>query len=579
MGIVSGDVKIERLSRFFFVAPSWPVSLAIIIILGFIIDGASLRFGQNIQFFGSLCFTIPAMTGFLVTKPLVNLVSGQITWNRSALLALACTVFVVIISLIGMVVSVALLPFSYAIALGFIFGARLIVLAAIADYRLTRMAVPAFIQSGAGILVGIYLFTQPFGLFAITSSLIFGLGVVLLIWAIERPLNRAFHINALNFLNTFIAHITDGSKTMEDFFREIGEEVYVPQVSIFFREGGGKGVLFTVPNVHPGPLGEIGGGNLPNYLQSAFSEMVMVSHGTATHDFNLVAEDEIKKIVSAVQEAGRNLTFSGNASKSYRYRYGSVSVLYQVFNETLLIISTRSPEKTEDIDLGVGMAIMAEGHCAFRNVAFVDAHNCFTGDISTVQPGSLAAYEYQSAALHAIEEGSLKEQCSFRIGYTQVIPPYSRKEGFGDQGIEVLVIEVAGQTTAYVLIDGNNVQAGVRDLLRDHVLTRVDEAEVMTTDSHVVNILSGKNPVGFIVNPESILPYIDQAVNEALQTLAPGEAAGSTALCERIRVFGSQRVVQMASTVNAMILFMPPLSAAVLLLAFLLSLMLYMIIL
>ena len=53
------------------------------------------------------------------------------------------------------------------------------------------------------------------------------------------------------------------------------------------------------------------------------------------------------------------------------------------------------------------MAIMAEGHRAFRNVAFVDAHNCFTGDISTVQPGSLAAYEYQSAALHAIEEGSL----------------------------------------------------------------------------------------------------------------------------------------------------------------------------
>ena len=174
---------------------------------------------------------------------------------------------------------------------------------------------------------------------------------------------------------------------MEDFFREIGEEVYVPQVSIFFRQGNGKGVLFTVPNVHPGPLGEIGGGNLPNYLQSAFSEMVMVSHGTATHDFNLVAEDEIKKIVSAIREAGRNLAFSGDASRSCRYQYGSVSVLYQVFHETLLIISTRSPEKTEDIDLGVGMAIMAEGHRAFRHVAFVDAHNCFTGDISTVQPG------------------------------------------------------------------------------------------------------------------------------------------------------------------------------------------------
>jgi putative membrane protein len=578
MGVVSGDVRIERLSRFFFIAPSWPVSLAIIIILGFIIDGASLRFGQNIRFFGSLCFTIPALTGFLATKPLVNLFSGQITWNRSALLALGCTVFLVIISLIGMVVSISLLPFSYAIALGFIFGARLVVLAAIADYRLSRVVLPAFIQSGMGILIGIYLFSPPFGLFGVISSVVFGIGFVLLIWAVERPLYRAFHIHGLNFLNTFIAHITDGSKTMEDFFHEIGEEVYVPQVSIFFRDDNGKGVLFTVPNIHPGPLGEIGGGNLPHYLQSAFSELVMVSHGTATHDFNLVAEDEIKIIVSAIKEASRNLVFSRDASKSYRYHHGSVSVLYQVFHDTLLIVSTRSPEKTEDIEFGVGMAIMAEGHRAFNNIAFVDAHNCFTGDISTVQPGTLAAYEYQSAALKAINEGPGLEKFPFRMGSAQVIPPYSRKEGFGDQGIEILIIEAGMQKTAYILIDGNNVQAGVRNLLRDHALTRVDEAEIMTTDSHVVNILSGKNPVGLNIPPELIIPYIDQALNEALQNLAPGEAAGSTALCERVRVFGSQRVVQMASTVNAMILFIPPLSAAVLLLAFLLSLMLYMII-
>jgi putative membrane protein len=365
---------------------------------------------------------------------------------------------------------------------------------------------------------------------------------------------------------------------MEDFFREVSEEVYVPQVSIFFRREHGKGVLLTVPNIHPGPLGEIGGGNLPKYLQSAFSELVMVSHGTATHDFNLVAEDEIKKIVTAIREGGRNLTFSGKASKSHRFCYGTVSILYQVFHQTLLIISTRSPEKTEDIDLGVGLAIMAEGHRTFRHVAFVDAHNCFTGDISTVQPGTLAAYEYQSAALHAIEEGPNLEKYLFRIGSAQVTPPYSRKEGFGDQGIEVLIIEVSGQTTAYILIDGNNVQAGVRDILRDHVLTFVDEAEIMTTDSHVVNIMSGKNPVGLNVRPELIIPYLTRAVKEALGNLTPGEAAGSTALCERIHVFGSQRIVQMASTVNAMILFIPPLSAAVLLLAFLLSLMLYMII-
>ena len=578
MGFVSGDVKIERLSRFFFVAPSWPVSLAIIIILGIVIDGASLRSGQHIRFFGSLCFTLPALAGFLITKPLVRLLSGQITLNRSALLSLTCTVFLIIISLAGMVVSIPLFPFSYAIALGFIFGIRLVVLAAIADYRLIRMTLPAFVQSGVGILIGMVLFTPPFGLFATLSTIVFGIGFVLLIWALDRPLYRAFHIHGLNFLNTFLAHITDGSKTMEDFFHEIGEEVYVPQVNLLFRPENGGGVLFTVPNIHPGPLGEIGGGNLPNYLQSSFSELVMVSHGTATHDFNLVAEDEIEKIIRAIRKAESALVFSDKASRSHRYQYGSVSVLYQVFNDTLLIISTRSPEKTEDIDLGVGMAIMAEGHRAFRHVAFVDAHNCFTGDISTVQPGTLSALEYHSAALHAIEDGMRLEQSRLRFGSAQVIPPFSRKEGFGDQGIEVLVIEAGGQKTAYVLIDGNNVQAGVRENLRTSVLNLVEEAEIMTTDSHVVNVLSGKNPVGYHVDPELILPYLDQAVKEAINNLSWGEAAGSTTLCERVRVFGSQRMVQMASTVNAMILFIPPLSAAVLLLAFLLSLMLYMII-
>ncbi|HNO08008.1 MAG: DUF2070 family protein [Methanomicrobiales archaeon] len=578
MGFVSGDVKIERLSRFFFVAPSWPVSLAIIIILGIVIDGASLRSGQHIRFFGSLCFTLPALAGFLITKPLVRLLSGQITLNRSALLSLACTVFLIIISLAGMVVSIPLLPFSYAIALGFIFGIRLVVLAAIADYRLIRMTLPAFVQSGVGILIGMVLFTPPFGLFATLSTIVFGIGFVLLIWALDRPLYRAFHIHGLNFLNTFLAHITDGSKTMEDFFHEIGEEVYVPQVNLLFRPENGRGVLFIVPNIHPGPLGEIGGGNLPNYLQSSFSELVMVSHGTATHDFNLVAEDEIEKIIRAIRKAESALVFSDKASRSHRYQYGSVSVLYQVFNDTILIVSTRSPEKTEDIDLGVGMAIMAEGHRAFPHVAFVDAHNCFTGDISTVQPGTLSALEYHSAALHAIEEGMRLEQSRFRFGSAQVIPPFSRKEGFGDQGLEVLVIEAGEQKTAYVLIDGNNVQAGVRDILRTSVLNLVEEAEIMTTDSHVVNVLSGKNPVGYHVDPELILPYLDQAVKEAINNLSWGEAAGSTTLCERVRVFGSQRMVQMASTVNAMILFIPPLSAAVLLLAFLLSLMLYMII-
>lgn len=578
MAVVSGDVKMEGLSRYLVRSPSWPISIAIIIILGFVIDGASLRFSQNIHFFGTAAFTLPSLAGFLLTPPVIALFHRKVTWNRSALLALSCDVFAVIISLTGMVIGITLLPLSFAISLGFMFSVRLLVMAAMVDYRTGRMIFPALIQSLAGLLVGITMFDTPFGLLTLLLLIVFGIGTMLLIWAIERPLYRAFHIRGLNFLNSFIAHLADGSKNMEDVFREIGEEVYVPQVSLFFRKAQGQGVIFMVPNVHPGPLGEIGGGNLPRYLQSAFPGLVMVAHGTATHDFNLVAEDEIEKIVRTVRAGTDNLRYTDRGSRSFRYSVGSVSLLWQVFGDTLLMVSTRSPEKTEDIDFGVGMAIMAEGHRNFPHVAFVDAHNCFTGDISVVLPGTLAALEYQRAAGSAIDRGLAADQFPIEIGSSQVTLPYQRDDGFGDQGIETLVVRAGGQTTSYILIDGNNIQKGVREKILEAARGLADEAEVMTTDSHVVNTLSGKNPVGLRVPAENFLPFITRSVEEAIADLSPAEVAGQTVLCEKVKVFGSQRMVQMASTVNAMVLFIPPLSIAILALAFLLSVVIYLII-
>ncbi len=39
------DVRVERLTRYIFSAPSWPRSLALIVVLGFVIDAATYRVG------------------------------------------------------------------------------------------------------------------------------------------------------------------------------------------------------------------------------------------------------------------------------------------------------------------------------------------------------------------------------------------------------------------------------------------------------------------------------------------------------------------------------------------------------
>ena len=595
-----GDVKLGQLARFIFIAPSWQRSLFLFLLLGLFIDAAGAKSWLNLNlsapvtfplptvvsnyfslpvdfvFSGTLIFTIPAIAAFALTKPLIELGGKTMTWNRSALLALAGTVAGVIITLCALAGSVALIPLTYAISLGFIFGLRLLVLAAIADYRVPRMVLPALIQSGFGILVGMIIFSPSFAIFALVLHIVFGLGFGILIWIIEIPLKRAFQIRGLAFINAFIAHMTDGSsKGMEKFFREIGEEIFVPQVSFFFKREKGKQVILTIPNLHPGPMGEIGGGNLPKIIHDNFEEEMLVAHGCATHDFNLVSESEINKVIDALKRSQQGLLYSADAGKSGRTTIGSVQVLYQRFGESVLLVTTRSPERTEDIDFSIGMTIMAEGHRWFPHVAVVDAHNCMTDLSSPVLLATLTATEYQKAAAVAMEACRTTPQFPFRVGVAHHTLPYSREMGFGDLGIQVIVIDVDGQRTAYVLIDGNNMALGAREILLEEILRVVDNAEIMTTDSHVVNTITGKNPVGMNVPASEFSSFVMQALNAAIENLSPAQAAASTAQCNRVIVFGSNTISELASTVNAMLVFVAPLSLAMLLLAFLLSVIAY----
>jgi len=575
--VAAGEMRLERLTKYLFDAPSWPISLAILCILGLAFDAVGMRFGET-PFLGTLFFTFPAISSFILTKPLVSLIDRPMTWNRSALLALSCAVFEILIVLFGLIISPTLLDLCYALSLGFVFGLRLLVLVAIADHRITRMFVPAATQSIFGTFVGSFVLESKFLPFSILLEAIFCVGFIVLIWLIDRPLYRAFHVRGLDFLNSFLAHLTDGSRSLEEYFEKIGEEVTLPQVNIFFSRKDRRGLMLTIPNVHPGPVGEIGGGNLPKCMQSAFDGMVMVPHGAATHDFNPVSEKEIAKLVESVKRSQDALRFSPLASRSLRFSEGSVSMLCQAFDSTLLIVSTRSPERTEDVDFNIGMMIMGEGHRCFENVGFIDAHNSSGDDASYVLPATRLAMEYYHAGIRAIDEMPGEERYPLELGISQVRVPYTREQGFGDNGIQVAMVKVMDQTTAYVLFDGNNMEVGVRERIRDHILLQVDEAELMTTDSHVVNTIMGKNPIGLRVPVEEIIPWVDEAISEARADLSPAVAAGSTAWCEGIRIFGSHRITQLASTVNTMLIFIPFISAGMLFLAFLLSLIAYMLI-
>ena len=137
------------------------------------------------------------------------------------------------------------------------------------------------------------------------------------------------------------------------------------------------------------------------------------------------------------------------------------------------------------------------------------------------------------------------------------------------------MIDTGRQKTAYILFDGNNMHTGARDEIRRRLLARVDECEVMTTDTHVVNTISGRNQVGLQVPVDAFYPLVEEALIAALADASPAFSAGTTAWCRGIVVFGSQRISQIASTVNGMMGFMLPVAVIIILGAFLTTAMAY----
>jgi putative membrane protein len=105
---------------------------------------------------------------------------------------------------------------------------------------------------------------------------------------------------------------------------------------------------------------------------------------------------------------------------------------------------------------------------------------------------------------------------------------------------------------AWVLLDGNNMVCGLREPLRNAVLEMVDEAELLTTDNHIVNVLvGGFNPIGLNDPDEMIMDAVVRAMKEALADLKDAEVAGTRVEVGDIMVFGKGNTIRLSNSVNS----------------------------
>lgn len=539
------EERVSSLEKYLFRAPHWKYTILLTTAYSFL--AGFLFFNDALE--GFLLMGLTSLLSFSATFAVAKLLGGMMTPNRSALISSIDCAVITIFLLAGNFLSALhiISPYqAFVVGLGCVFGCRTVILmfVSLSD---SRALLPASFQTLLSFLtLRIYFRPDYF-----SSALIFAFflaGAFLYVSLINRPLSKMFGVSGSDFVRGYLA-LGESPSVLENFFDRMGEEVTVPVTVLGFAAGDKRKALFVIPSVHPGPVGEVGGGNLASKMAELVGGKVLTFHGAVQYDFSPTSSGEVRKVADAVKKAANEVEYSSAATKSVRVKGGDARILAQKFGDSVLLISSfQGP--TEDIEFGVGMAATAEVRRAgIKNAVLADAHNSGAKDARMITPGSKHSYELIDAVKKACSMLSPEAAGEIRMGISQRTN-FSRAQGIGDLGIQTAVVEVLRQTTAYILIDGNNMVEGLREeLIKD---LQVDEVEILTTDTHVVNIGRVHNYIGMSVNAEELRGEIRKCVEDAVKNLESVSAGMRTEVIS-VRVLGTGTTAQLVSAAKAIL--------------------------
>ncbi len=556
-----------------FKAPEPHQILGLMLLLG--VAGGFLLFGLGNPLVslasGLVLLALPVVVAGLVTKPIAEALGGKIYLRRSTLLALFGLIIVVLFLLVGRVLqpvwSVPMVRFLL-VGWGATLWLRQVILLATSNSNPWR-SLPAGLAQPLLALIPLAIL-EPLGilqslgrgelLITLVALAAFGTTGLLFTSVAIGPLTRGFGVDGLAMLRYSLDHWTEhgdeGREQMEGFFDAFAARVKSRVGLLVFRGGGRTKALLIVPTVHPGPFGQLGGSNLPEKLLAKLEDLtpaVLVAHGPSTHDQNLATSAEVDKIGAKVRGMLADLIYGAMASPMVRVHHGAANVCVQVFGGTALVVASQAPKPTDDLDAATGHAAVAAARAAGVDEALVvDAHNSLESGSGMVPFGSEESYDIVKAAEEATGLALKRVGRGLRVGYACRRTMSDPLRGLGPMGIQALAVEAAGQRTAYLLFDGNNMVPGLREEIRAEIQGLVDEAEVLTSDNHVVNaFIPGFNPVGLRWDHHELVSLSRELVQAALGDLEPAEAGAAADFVEDVHIWGHQSAVRLTTAIQS----------------------------
>jgi putative membrane protein len=280
----------------------------------------------------------------------------------------------------------------------------------------------------------------------------------------------------------------------------------------------------------------------------------IIAHGAATHDFNPVASKEVSKITRAINDVLPYLSYSNKATKFQRVQYQDAKIGAQFFDEGAIILSTFAPNPGDDIDYGVGLSMIYETKYVtnVKDVVLVDCHNCLNGNYERLWPGHNRVMQIEKA----ISQIEKPEMHPVKMGYAyNPLDEIPVKDGIGESGVKLMITEVDNQKMLYIVFDGNNMQQGFREKLFDAInkyYPEIDMIETMTTDTHLVNTISGGGLTVGYKHSEQIIKAVLDLIPDALNDLEEVSVASATARVN-IETLGPNNSTDLVTTISSVV--------------------------
>ena len=373
------------------------------------------------------------------------------------------------------------------------------------------------------------------------------------LFLVDSPYKKAIGVSGTKHMSAFIDHFSTGDgRRLTKAIREICQKIETKNHWISIRKENKTVAFLAVPGVHPGPVGTLGGSNLPIKIDHVLPGLCFAFHGASTNDHNPLRDEDLTRIAKAMLLASEDAEYSKSCTSTVYD--GKIPAAYVTgIGEGKIIFA--KPGDSDDIlpELSARLE-RSSSNMAGRRV-MIDLHNQEGWGRPPLAAGSKEGTMLEISASKALKSSSLSKEGELRVGISH-IPGEDLSKGLGPGGLRTLIIEnhISSNDlhrTGIMLWDANGLAPGMNEELENGLSGVVDELLLATTDNHYVNVKPGGfNPLS---DYEALLPSAKQALEEAIDDISPAESAMGTVYVDGVEILGQGKQDKISAAANAII--------------------------